>query len=199
MTQPFTDYQIEKNNMKKLILITSSLLLLFLSSLTWGGAETGLYLGGSLGSSDLDGSLRDGETDININGDDSGYKIFAGYNFGIAPIIDLAIEGSYVDFGEGASEIQGRNAAVGVKGWDAFGLAGIKLGPIGVFAKAGAIAWDSESKIPTHKRDDSGRAPAYGAGIRFQLGSLALRAEYEVFDIEVAEVEYVSVGAAWTF
>jgi hypothetical protein len=47
--------------------------------------------------------------------------------------------------------------------------------------------------------DDSGSDPAYGAGVRFQLGSLALRAEYEVFDIDVAEIEYVSVGAAWTF
>ena len=193
--------------MNKLILTTSSLLLLSLSNLAWAGAESGLYLGGSLGSANLDGSFRadfddsfqDGVTDVDFTDDDAGYKIFAGYNFGVVPIIDLAIEGSYIDFGEGASEIQGRNATVGVKGWDAFGLAGIKLGPIGVFAKAGAIAWDSESEIRANKQDDSGSDPAYGTGVRFQLGSLAIRAEYELFDIEVAEIEYVSVGAAWTF
>ena len=185
--------------MKKILLATSSLLFLSLSTPLWAGADTGFYLGGALGSADLDGNIRDRKTDININDDDSGYKIFAGYNFGVVPMIDLAVEGSYVDFGEGASEIQGGNATVGVKGWDAFGLAGIKLGPIGVFAKAGVIAWDSESKIPTHTQDNSGSDPAYGAGVRFQLGSLALRAEYEVFDIEAAEVEYASVGAAWTF
>ncbi|RUM94496.1 MAG: porin family protein [Thiothrix sp.] len=185
--------------MNKLILTTSSLLLLSLSNLTWAGSETGFYLGGSVGSADLDGSIRDGNTDVNIKDDDNGYKIFAGYNFGVVPLIDLAIEGSYVDFGEGASSIQGTDATVGVIGWDAFGVAGFKLGPIGVFAKAGAIAWDSESKVVGNKLDDSGSDPAYGAGVRLQLGSLALRAEYEVFDIEAAEVEYVSIGAAWTF
>jgi len=185
--------------MKKLIITSGSLLLLSFSNLLWAGSETGFYLGGSLGSADLDGSIRDGKTDINFNDDDSGYKIFAGYNFGVVPMIDLAIEGSYVDFGEGASEIQGGNASVGVKGWDAFGLAGVKLGPVGLFAKAGAIAWDSESEIRSNKLDDSGSDPAYGAGVRFQIGSLAIRGEYEVFDIDVAEVEYVSVGAAWTF
>ena len=191
--------------MTKLILTSSSLLLLSLSSLTWAGAESGLYLGGSLGSANLDGSFRSAYEnksdvpDVNFKDDDSGYKIFAGYNFGIVPLIDLAIEGSYIDFGEGASAIQDGNATVGVKGWDAFGLAGIKLGPIGVFAKAGAIAWDSESQILSNKQDDSGSDPAYGAGVRFQIGSLAVRAEYELFDIDESEIEYVSVGAAWTF
>jgi len=198
--------------MKKLILTSSSLLLLSLSSFAWAGAESGFYLGGSLGSANLDGSFRDdydnkfedGVTDVNFKDDDAGYKIFAGYNFGVVPLIDLALEGSYIDFGEGASAIQDGNATVGVKGWDAFGLAGVKLGPIGVFAKAGAIAWDSESAIRhTDKHNDnhdgSGTDPAYGAGVRFQLGSLAIRAEYERFDIDDSEIEYVSVGAAWTF
>lgn len=31
---------------------------------------------------------------------DAGYKIFTGYNFGKIPLLDLAVEGSYVISGE---------------------------------------------------------------------------------------------------
>ena len=79
--------------MKKLTHIGCGAVLLFLSSLAWAGSESGLYLGGSLGSADLDVS----SPTVNFNDDDTGYKIFAGYNFGLIPLIDLAIEGSYVD------------------------------------------------------------------------------------------------------
>lgn len=185
--------------MKKFLLICGSVLLLSLSSIAVAGSDSGFYLGGSVGTADHDASFRDGDTDINFDDDDAGYKIFAGYNFGLVPFIDLAVEGSYVDFGEAGSEILGGNANVSVTGWDAFGLAGIKLGTLGLFAKAGAIAWDSETEVLANKLDDSGSDPAYGIGARFQIGSLAVRAEYEVFDVDVADIGYFSVGAAWTF
>lgn len=158
------------------------------------GAESGFYLGGSLGSANLDFST----VDVNFDDDDTAYKIFAGYNFGIIPLIDIAIEGSYVDFGE-ASSVQIGDTNVGVTGWDAFGLAGFKLGPIGLFGKVGFIAWDSESDVLQDQLNDSGSDPAYGIGARFQIGSLSVRAEYEWFDIDIADIEYVSVGASWTF
>jgi len=185
--------------MKNFTLICISVLLFSLSTSTFAGADSGFYFGGSVGNADHDTSFRDGTTDVDFSDDDAGYKIFAGYNFGLVPFIDLAVEGSYVDFGEAGSDILGGNANVSVTGWDAFGLAGIKLGTLGLFAKAGAIAWDSESEILTNKVDDSGSDPAYGIGARIQLGSLAVRAEYEVFDVDVADIGYLSIGAAWTF
>jgi hypothetical protein len=180
--------------MNKSIATGCTAALLLTSGVAAAGAESGLYLGGSLGTTSVDVDTGT----VEFDDDDSGYKIFAGYNFGLIPLLDLAIEGSYVDFGEVSSAEIG-NADVGITGWDAFGVAGFKLGPIGVFGKVGMIAWESESDAVQDELDDSGSDPAYGIGASFQLGSLAFRAEYELFDTGDADVDYFSVGAAWTF
>lgn len=151
------------------------------------GSESGLYLGGSLGTVSQDVSTAD----VSFDDDDTGYKIFAGYNLGLIPLIDLAIEGSYVDFGKVTSS----GFDFETTAWSAFGLAGFKLGPIGLFGKLGMFMWDSESS----GGDDSGSDPAYGVGARLQLGSIALRAEYELFDTDTVDIDFFSVGAAWTF
>ena len=180
--------------MKTFTALVCGLTLLSISGLATAGKESGLYIGGSLGQAMLDISVDD----VDFDDDDMGYKIFAGYNFGVIPLIDLAVEGSYVDFGEASSrEISNRD--VGITGWDVFGLACVNLGPIGVFGKVGQIWWDSDSDAAQDELDDSGGDMAYGIGVRFQIGSIALRAEYELFYLDTVDVGYVSVGAAWTF
>ena len=180
--------------MKTFIALFCVLTLLSLPSLATAGAKSGPYLGASLGQASLDFSTNI----VDFSDDDTTYKIFAGYNFGIIPLVDLAIEGSYVDFGE-ASSSKILNEDVGVTGWDVFALAGFKLGPIGLFAKVGAIYWDSKSDVIPNVLDDSGTDMAYGIGARFQIGPISVRAEYEFFDINIVDVGYYSVGAAWTF
>ncbi len=172
--------------------------LLLFSGIAAAGSESGLYLGGSLGWASLDFSFDSDGVNVDFDDDDTGFKIFAGYNLGLVPFVDLAIEGSYVDFGEASHATIG-NADVGVTGWDAFGLAGFKLGPIGLFGKVGMIAWDSSSNAVQTALDDSGSDPAYGIGARFQIGSIAVRAEYELFDIDTVDISYFSVGGSWTF
>jgi len=76
------------------------------------------------------------EGQYNFDDDDIGFKIFGGYNFGFIPLLDLAVEGSYVDFGQ-ASSSGIINQEVDVSGWDVFGLAALNLGSIGVFGKVG--------------------------------------------------------------
>lgn len=167
-------------------IITLSMLLFAGSALA--GAESGFYLGASIGSASLDAS----DNGFDIDDDDNGYKIYGGFNFGVVPLIDLAVEGGYVDFGSFGS---GPGDNVDVDAWTGFGLAGFKLGPIGLFGKMGMISWDTDYGIGS----DSGTDPAYGLGARFQLGSFALRAEYELFDLDDVEIDYLSVGAAYTF
>ncbi|MDC4224809.1 MAG: hypothetical protein MPW15_11420 [Candidatus Manganitrophus sp.] len=48
----------EENVMRKLTVSGFALLFLLVSSTAWAGGETGLYLGGSLGSAGLDVSDR---------------------------------------------------------------------------------------------------------------------------------------------
>ena len=150
------------------------------------GADSGFYIGAGVG----DTSVKEGDFDES----DSSYKIFGGYNFGLIPLIDLAAEASYVDFGNPAS---GANS-IDVNGYNAFGLAGLSFGPFGVFAKAGAIRWDVDFRDATSSGSDSGTDPAYGVGARFALGAFAVRAEYEVYDLDV-DVEMISVSGVFTF
>ena len=176
--------------------------MMLLSTTVMAGSESGIYIGGSLGQAAVKakGQTPDG-SDFDFNENDSGYKIFAGYNFGIIPLIDLAVEGSYVDFGSPNGTLSdGTKIEYKLAGWDAFGLAALTFGPFGVFGKAGLVSWDSDFNIDNFSGSDSGSDPAYGIGAKFQIGSIGIRAEYEYFDMsEFNDVYLASVGVSWTF
>ena len=161
-------------------------------------ADSGFYIGGSVGSALLE--AKDVDADFDFDGDDFAAKVFVGYNID-AFVIDLAVEGGYVDFGSPSDTVLGSEVEFDVTGWDLFALAGVELGPVGVFAKAGMISWDAESSLDgTRLGSDSGTDPAYGVGARFSLWSAEIRAEYEYFDVDSTDdLSMVSVGVAWTF
>jgi hypothetical protein len=81
-------------------------------------------------------------------------------------------------------------------GYSGFGVGVLPLGPVGLFAKFGAVATDTEIGAI----DESSTDPAYGVGVEFSFFKIAARAEYELFDVEDTEsVQMVSLGAAWQF
>jgi hypothetical protein len=158
-----------------------------LPTLAVAGADSGFYIGAGVG----DASVKDSGFDES----DSAYKIFGGYNFGVIPLVDLAVEASYADFG--SPSVGG--TSVEVSGLDAFGLAGLSFGPFGIFAKAGVISWDADVTGATTS-SKSGTDSAYGIGARFAIGSFAVRAEYEYFDLESdLEVGMASISGVFTF
>jgi hypothetical protein len=150
------------------------------------GADSGFYIGAGVG----DATVKD----TNFDASDSAYKLFGGYNIGFVPLVDFAVEASYVDFGKPSTSA----GSVEVTGLNAYGLAGLSFGPFGVFAKAGAMRWDSDSVFGTASTSDSGTDPAYGIGARFAIGSLSVRAEYEVYDLD-ADLDMLSVSGIFTF
>jgi len=158
------------NKNLKALLIASSVLATSIPTTASAGADSGFYIGGGAGESDSDFSKTD-----------TAYKAFGGFNFGVIPLIDLAVEASYVDMGT-ASDISAINA---------FGLGGLSFGPFGVFVKAGVAEIDT-------KIGDSETEAAYGVGARFQFGSLAVRAEYEEYDVP-GTLSMISVSGVWTF
>lgn len=163
-------------------------------------ADSGFYVGGSVGRSFLEGDIQDPDSgSIDFDDGASAWKGFAGFNID-AFVIDLAIEGGYVDFGAPSDRVAGNDVEFDLTGWDLFGLAGLELGPVGVFAKAGVIDWSADLSLNgTRLGSDSGTDPAYGVGARFSLFSAEVRAEYEYFDVEDTDVSLVSVGVVWTF
>ena len=175
-------------NFKKVKIVFVCLAGFFLGMPTVGiaGADSGFYIGAGVG----DASVKDTDFDAS----DSAYKLFGGYNIGFIPLVDFAVEASYVDFGNPSTSA----GNVEVTGLNAFGLAGLSFGPFGVFAKAGALRWDSDATFGATSSSDSGTDPAYGVGARFAIGSFAVRAEYEVYDLD-ADLDMVSVSGVFTF
>jgi len=151
------------------------------------GAESGLYIGVGVG----DASVKDS----NFDASDSAYKVFGGYNIGFIPLVDFAVEASYVDFGKPSTSA----GSIDVSGYNAFGLAGLSFGPFGIFAKAGMLSWDSDATFGASSTSESGSDPAYGLGARLAIGSFSVRAEYEVYDLDDADLDMVSVSGVYTF
>ncbi len=157
-------------------------------AVVFAGAESGFYLGLGAG----DSTVKDSDFDES----DTGYKVFGGYNIGFIPLVDFAVEASYVHFGNQSAGIYGAE----VTGLNAFGLAGLSFGPFGIFAKAGVIDWGADTTEGTVTNSESGTDPAYGVGARLAIGSFSVRAEYEVYDLDSdLEVEMVSVSGVYTF
>jgi len=181
--------------MRRLTLACFVVTLLVISGTAWAGGDTGLYLGASVGSSGLDVSSGG----VSYDDNDVAYKIFGGYNIGIVPLIDVAVEASYVNFGTAKGTVSGNSAETKVTGLDAFGLVGVNLGPVSAFGKVGAIRWDGESTLLSQTTDNSGTDPAYGLGLQFQLLSIAIRAEYELFKLDSVDIGFASAGVSYTF
>ncbi|MGH7944218.1 MAG: outer membrane beta-barrel protein [Opitutaceae bacterium] len=165
-------------------------------------AESGLYAGGSLGSATIQAEVADpGSSSVfEFDENDFAWKAFAGYNFDLV-VIDLGIEGGYVDLGAPSGDFAGNSIDLDVTGLDVFGVAGIDLGPIGVFAKAGVISWDADATLNgIDEGSEDGNDPAYGVGARFALGTLEIRGEYEYFDLDTVEDVYMlSAGLVFRF
>ncbi len=151
------------------------------------GADSGFYIGAGVGNATVKNSALDES--------DSAYKIFGGYNIGFIPLVDFAVEASYVDFGNPSTSA----GSVEASGVNAFGLAGLSFGPFGVFAKAGMLSWYADSTFGTESSSESGSDPAYGLGARFAIGPFAVRAEYEVYELDSTDVDMVSVSGVFTF
>ncbi|TVZ41783.1 opacity protein-like surface antigen [Alteromonadaceae bacterium 2753L.S.0a.02] len=161
---------------------------------SFAGSESGLYLGGSIGQAGVEA----GEGDFKLDESDSAYKIFAGYNFGIIPMLDLAVEADYRDFGK--FETGGGAVSSELKAIDLYGLVGVNFGPAGVFAKVGYSRTDVDTRVDEFRASDSDNNMTYGIGAKVGLGSIKFRAEYEMFDIKDTDTVYMaSLGVAYTF
>lgn len=172
--------------MRKAILATG----LLLASTATMAADNGIYLGASLGQANVD--IERGP--VRVDGDDTGFKFIAG----IRPLDWFAVEASYVNFGE----VDDGPLAADTDGISAFGVFFLPVGPIDVFAKGGLISFDSTVKVDSGVsiRRDDGTDLAYGVGVQFRLLSLAVRAEYEKFDIDDFEdANMFSIGLTYTF
>jgi hypothetical protein len=160
-------------------------------------ADNGLYLGAAFTDSQIDNLEEDFELS------DNSFKIIAG----LRPLDWLGAEVNYIDLGsEQRTPIAGVGIDVEAKAYTAYAVGYLQLdpAPIDLYAKAGLARWEVEGSVSSilgrFSADDDGTEFAYGVGVQARLGSLAIRAEYEEFDIDDTDgLELVSVGLTWTF
>jgi hypothetical protein len=166
-------------------------------------ADSGPFIGVSVGNATVSADIPDpvdpGFADISFDDSDFAWKVHGGYAFDL-PLLDLGVELAYFDLGSPTMDIADEQLGIDVTGIAAYGLAGLNIGPVGVFLKYGFAQWDAKLALAGLSASEDGSDPAYGAGLRLTFGSLEVRGEYEVIDIEDTDDVYMaSVGLVWRF
>ena len=163
-------------------------------------ADSGFFAGGSVGNAALEFEYGDQQSGFFMfDESDFAWKGFVGYLFDL-PLVDFGVEAGYVDFGTPSMAVSAASVELDPTGWNLWGTAGLDLGPLGVYAKIGYIAWDVEIRDIDSSFSDDGSDLGYGVGAKIDIGSLQLRGEFESYDIEDAEkLDMLSVGLVWTF
>jgi hypothetical protein len=178
--------------MRKLMLLMG----LLAASASASAADNGVYVGAGIGQASVEIDGIDSIAGTDFDGDDLGYKLIVG----VRPLDWLGFEANYVNFGEPDDTVLGvkiKTEGYGIAGY-AVGFVG--LGPVDLFAKAGAMSWDTKIDTDFGRDDFDGTDLAYGVGAQFRLLSLGVRAEYEVFDIDdVDDANMLSVSVTYTF
>lgn len=164
-------------------------------------ADSGFFLGANVGNATVSADVPDPGfgNDIDFDEDDFGWKVYGGYAFDL-PLIDFGVELGYFDLGSPSFDSGAGQVGIDVSGISAFGLAGVNLGPVGLFLKGGMVSWDADLSVDNLSGSEDGTDPAYGVGLRFTLASIEVRGEYEIFDIDDADDVYMaSLGLVWRF
>lgn len=169
-------------------------------------ADGGFYVGGSVGGATIEAEFDTAdfpELPASLDEDDTAFKVFLGYKLDL-PVIDLGVEGGYVNLGEPEIQIDTiigtQDIGLETTGLNLWGTAGMEVGPLDVFAKLGYISWDVEAGIDGFDSvSDDGTDMGYGLGVSFELLSVQIRGEYEVYDIDDADIEMLSVGIVFRF
>jgi hypothetical protein len=155
----------------------------------------GLYLGAAIGQAGIKDNINTETFDSN----DAAYKAFIGWRFKV-PVVNLAVEGAYTDFGKPSQTLGGQRVETKLHGPSLAGLVILPLGPIDLYGQGGAINWSSDTTIGGATTSRSGTDAFYGVGAGLNLGPFGLRAEYERFQIkDVDRVDLLSLSALFQF
>ena len=161
-------------------------------------ADSGFYIGAAAGGATQDIELG---APPEIEEDDTGFKVFGGYKFDTS-IVDLSVELGYVDFGEAEIDTAAGEVVFDPTGINLWGIAGVELGPVDLFAKLGFIAWDIETTTFAGTSSDDGTDYGFGLGAGFDIGRVQIRGEYELYDtsnVDVSMLSMLSLGVVYTF
>ncbi len=157
-------------------------------------ADSGFYVGGGAGQA----TFRDEAPAIgDIDESDMAWKGFVGYRFGgLIPLLDLAGELTYRDFGKP----DGITFKYEATGYDASALGILTLGPIDLFARFGVGQYDVEETINATTTDHDGSGTLYGVGAGLRIWKVNVRAEWERVEADgVDNIDMYTLNAYFQF
>lgn len=137
---------------------------------------------------------------LRVEEKEDAWKVYAGFRF----LPFLAAEGAYVDLGEVDASAAAGEVQAEARSLLASLVAYVPLGRFEVFAKAGAAAWEVESRVQADgwaaSRSRDGTNATYGGGVHVAVtGGLHLRAEWEKVDFDGADGEFWTAGLLYQF
>lgn len=147
----------------------------------------GWYAGAGVGQAEYE-DLSDEGTSM---------KLFLGYSFNP----NAAVEFAYVDTGEGKEGTIFGNLTASTDGFEvsAVGLLPVN-NSVSFLGRIGLYSWDLDVKLGSASGSDSGTDLTYGFGVQVELGkSAALRGEYQIYDIDGADIDNIGVSVLFRF
>lgn len=170
-------------------------------------ADTGWYVGGSIGQSTTDCSAPAG---FSCDDKDTAYKIFGGYQINR----NFAAEAGYTDLGKVTATSGGTNVEVKATAWDLVGVGAFPLSnQFSIYGKLGF--YSGELKVSSNLAAGSGKKTTtdltYGAGVQYNFSrNLGLRGEWQRYGSaktpatgatteEKNDIDVLSVGVVWKF
>lgn len=157
----------------------------------------GFYAGGALGYV----LLEDSAGDVSIEADDTGFKVFGGYQIND----NFAVELAYIDGGSPEDELFGITVENDPSAIQASVIGSLPLGQVfSLYLRASLLSWENEIFVTdgfdSFTFENDGDDFSYGAGGRFNFGQkAAIRVEYEGADLDGTDVSIFSVGGMFRF
>lgn len=150
-------------------------------------------------ASDAYAGVNVGEASLDSSGFDStiSWKFFVGYAFNDI----LTVEGGYVSFGEmdGPTEL-GATTSLKSTGFEVTAIGNFPINSqFSLFGKVGLLTWGAESNNPNITGSlNSGTDVFFGVGGRYEISdNLAVRASWESYSMDEADIDLLSVSAVF--
>ncbi|MBA6392437.1 outer membrane beta-barrel protein [Colwellia sp. BRX10-3] len=186
-------------------LLISSLLLVSTPFISAQATENlDLYVGLGVGQSSIDITASDLglENDVSIDDSDTAFKIFGGYDVNK----NFAVELGYIELGE--ASVSSSNGIEKIEAEvDAILASVIGKLPLtdhsSIFVKIGYSSWDIEASWRdmselNHYTED-GTDVFFGAGYGYSWSNISAGVEFERYDVDGEDVDFISFSLAYMF
>jgi len=161
-------------------------------------ADTGLFVGASVGSS----HLEDDFSNLNIDTDATAYRFVGGFQ-----ITDyFGIEAGYHNFGDFSETIDLGQALsrteITADGWTLGGTLGLPLNEqISLYGRAGVFFWDADVEVNGFSIDvPEDENSYYGGGAKIDVTqNLSLLGDWTRYELDTIDSDVISIGFQYRF